>query len=207
MPRDTAPLLSTAPASQRSEVQEALALNKGLLAYCSRYIEGSALAEPELLPQRPSRAFLAQAARLVMLDLLLVNNDRQIDNANALLLGDKLIAIDHGDALAGLDRPGETGTSLANKTVIPSPMKAHFLMAFLRQRAGDIDWGLIEADLNRVDQTRVTGLLEDIPGELGSLEQNNRQELYSRLRPFLLHRLRMLPELFQNLRAFIETKP
>ena len=128
-------------------------------------------------------------------------------NSNALLLGDKLIAIDHGDALAGFDRAGETGAALASRTVLPASMKSHFLLGWLRMHASGIDWVAIEASLACVGPPGVASLLASIPEELGSAEQNYRQEIYSRLRPFLLQRLQVLPELVQNLRSLIETKP
>lgn len=206
-PEDGSKLVETVAASSRAEVEEVFSLNRNLLAYCSRYIEGSILAEAALLPQRAPNALVDQAARLMAVDLFLCHHDRRIDNANTLLFEDKLVAIDHGDALAGLDRAGETGEGLARRTVLSSAVRSHFLLAWLRRRASDVDWNRIVFDLETAAQTGVDTLLAAIPPELGSAEQNHQQELHSRLRPFLLHRLQVLPDLITNLRSLVEATP
>jgi hypothetical protein len=73
-------------------------------------------------------------------------------------------------------------------------------------RAQEIDWPALEADLAGLDEGHVVRLVAGIPQELGSAEQNNRRAIYSRLEPFLLRRLQVLPELIENLRTFVEKK-
>lgn len=179
-----------------------LTLNQGLLGYCSRFVEGSVLAQPFLLPNRPSAAFLSLAVRLLLLDQFLFNHDRQVDNENALLFENELVAIDHGDALAGLDRAGETGGALALKTVLGPATSRHFLFGWLRRHTPRIDWKIIVSI--QPPPTSVGALLAAVPEELGLAELNHGRELYSRLRPFLLTRLRVLPDLIQNLRTSLE---
>ncbi len=78
------------------------------------------------------------------------------------------------------------------------------MLAWLRRRARDVDWSRLAHDLEEAGRAGLEPLLAAIPRELGSIEQNHRQELYSRLRPFLLRRLPVLPDLVDNLRTLVE---
>jgi len=86
-------------------------------------------------------------------------------------------------------------------------MKSHFLLAWLRRRTSEVDWARIAQDLGTAGRDGVDAALAAVPPELGSAEQNHRQELYSRLLPFLQTRLQVLPELVDNLRSLVEATP
>lgn len=140
-PQDSAELERLAPASLwQRECREVSSLNRGELAFCCRFVARTVLVEPDLLPSLPSMgALLVQTARIVLLDVFLVHHDRRLSNPNLLLLGDQLVVIDHGDALAGLERPGETGEGLAQRTVLPRVVREHVLFGWLKQHAEQID--------------------------------------------------------------------
>jgi hypothetical protein len=80
--------------------------NAGKLAFCSRYLDSSPAVEVEEGSLNDLRSVTKLARRdamlLYALDLLIWNVDRTVRKPNALWFENRLVAIDHGNAFAGL---------------------------------------------------------------------------------------------------------
>jgi hypothetical protein len=106
---------------QRAEIAEIYRMNRGVLAYCSRWIQDGVDLQPGSFRTRKLRDEAATAgARLFFVDAYIRNDDRTEENSNAMWYRDRIVAIDHAHAFAGLASAGATGKALAARTVVHS---------------------------------------------------------------------------------------
>jgi hypothetical protein len=204
-PRDEAELVEqVAGHEHENEVREVFALNRDRLAFCSAYLaEGIPATEATLKHRRAEDAAFRVAEALLAADAYMVHDDRRRENPNALWWEDRLVAIDHGSAFVGLDRPGETGGGLAAKTVLAPVMREHFLYAFLCARSDQVTFAAFMDALHQVDKRGIGNVLPDWPTELEAPQWNGARDLSSRMVNFLTTRSRLAEPLANEVRLLL----
>jgi hypothetical protein len=169
------------------EVRELFGVNRGRLASCSRFLEGAVDVLPRILQRRCRRPETARAAiGLMLADVFMCHDDRDAENSNALFLGDDLVAIDHGLAFVGLDRPQESGGALAGRKVFFA--KRHVARRAVRKLSGSALWDDVARALETVNDAEITALLQTFPLELENDLVHGVTGLRKRMLSFLLAR-------------------
>jgi hypothetical protein len=177
--------LSEGSESEKKEVGDLFALNRDRLAFCSRFLEGAVDVLPRVLKRRVRRPEVARAAiALLLADVFMLHDDRDIENSNCVFLGDDLVAIDHGLAFAGLDRPQETGKGLAARTVF-STTKRHVARLAARTIPSNPAWDEIVGSLESVSDTEIKALCRGWPPELDDDNEHSVRGLRRRMLVFL----------------------
>jgi len=99
------------PKPEQDEIVQIYEINRGQLAFCSRFLPDAVNVERGTFRSIRRRACLEETGvALFFVDAYLVHDDRRIENPNVMWHRDRLVAIDHGAAFAGLLRnPGMTG--------------------------------------------------------------------------------------------------
>lgn len=167
-----ASLASLDNATEREEVVELFALNRGKLAFCSLHLQGGLDVLPGTFRKRSRKDALRRTgASIYFLDAFFRNDDRQVGNANLLWMYDELVAIDHGHAFVGVNHAGTTGATLAGRTVLHSAQgfQSHVLRADLARLPNAA--ALVEEAAKRLEavaDAAVEGLLASWPEELDS---------------------------------------
>jgi hypothetical protein len=197
---------SLAPGLQ-DEVVALHQLNRGLLALCCRHLEGAFDVLPGTFNTKARRAEVASVGMaLYFVDAYLRNDDRERDNPNLLWMYNRLVAIDHGLAFAGITGPGVTGRALARKTIIHSPrgFREHVLRRALRKSNKlPIFWGVATL-LESVSQADIDRLGETWPSELNATTLEGRSGLREQLIEFLDERRAHAHEIAKNLAPFLK---
>jgi hypothetical protein len=194
--------------AERTEVLGLFRLNRGKLAFCCRFLDGAADLKPAHLERTRRRATtLPDAVALLTADAYLRHDDRRVENPNAVWLGQRLVALDHGSAFAGLTRPGVQGDDLARHTLLHSSSFQHHVAAEAAARADDACWEAITTRLEAVEPSAVNALASGWPAELDHDSQSGQRELRSRLAAFLGERGKHVRPLVDALREMLGRMP
>ena len=194
---------------EREEIVEIFRANRHRLAFCVRFLEGAPdLARVHLRRKKWRSSSLADATRLLVADLYMRHDDRLEENPNAVWHENRLVAIDHGSAFAGLLRPGVRGEHLAAQTQPHAPNFAqHIAFEAVARHGTEPGWEEAVTRLEGVPPHAITALRASWPAELDHDEQNGQQRLRSRLAQFLATRSGHVRELVAVLRATMRRKP
>jgi hypothetical protein len=189
----------------RDEILEIFRVNRGKLAFCTRFLNRAIDLRPAHLLDTP--ASVNDAVALLLADAYLRHDDRRTENPNAVWHHGRLVAIDHGSAFAGLTRPGTAGDDLAQQTVLHSTsFRDHVALAAART-ADESAWELPLARLEGVEPSTVTTLAATWSAELDDDPQSGQRGLRARLARFLGERGRQVRALREALRGVCERKP
>lgn len=203
-----AAMLSLEP-GERDEIIELYRANAGRIAFCGRYL-GRA---PNLVPShllRPKWRITAvpDAVALLVADAFMMHDDRLRDNSNAIWFKDRLVAIDHGLAFAGLTRRGTTGDDVAQRTMLHAPnFDQHVAFRAIQRLAADADWDLVTGRLEAVPASYVRALANGWPADLDEDDQCGQAQLRSRMARFLTERGRHVRGLVTVLRELVSNPP
>jgi hypothetical protein len=191
--------------AEYDEIVELYRANAGRIAYCGRYL-GRA---PNLVPShflRPKWRTTAvpDAVALLVADAYMRHDDRLRENSNAIWFKDRLVAIDHGLAFAGLTRRGTTGDDVAQRTTLHAPnFDHHVAFRAVRKLATDADWDLVTGRFEAVPGSSVSALADGWPANLDEDDQCGQAQLRSRMARFLTERGRHVRELVTVLRELV----
>jgi len=191
------------------EIVEIYRANAGRIAFCGRYLEHVPNLDPRHLirPKWRSTA-VPDAVALFVADAYMRHDDRVCENPNALWFKDRIVAIDHGLAFAGLHRPGATGDDLARHTTLHAPnFDLHVTFRAVRKHAADADWDLVTGRFEAVSAPLVTALADRWPAVLDKDDQCSQIGLRSRVVRFLIERARHVRELVSMLRDLVARPP
>lgn len=177
-------------AGMPQEARDSFVANRGLLAFCSRHLEGALDLNPEAFR---NAKYLLQTLRRVgplvmLLDAYLWHDDRTVANPNALLWQWEIVAIDHGSAFSTLGQP-RSGAALAAMTVIPEKrIKAHVFYGPLHERRRDnLDFDSFSSRVSSLQDHQIEAMYESWPVELDEPTVSN-TSTRAELREFLRSR-------------------
>jgi hypothetical protein len=189
------------------ELEELFALNRGKLAFCSRYIVDAVDVRAEVLRTRAkASSVLAAAAGLLLADVFMRHDDREAENPNCVWYGWCLVAIDHGLAFGGLDGPGATGDSVAARVVLSAPMRRHVSLRALAGHSGHEAWAEASGRLASWPEEAIDRFVSGLPEELDLDGASTRGGLKLRMGDFLRARRRYLPEMRDAIVRLLEAK-
>lgn len=107
------------------------------------------------------------AVRLFALDVLLRHYDRTPNNSNALALGERIVAIDHGLAFFRLGSIDESGASLeADTDGEPTQLARHIAARVATKRSDSPIWQEVAAGVRALDDATIRAMLDRVPDEL-----------------------------------------
>jgi hypothetical protein len=188
---------------EQDEIVQIFKVNQGRLAFCARYLEGAPdLSRAHLRRKAWRESSARDAVRLLVADAYMRHDDREVENANAVWHANRLVAIDHGSAFAGILQPGIVGNDLAARTVLQAPkVERHVAYEAARRYGTDADWEDAVMRLEAVPKHAIVALRASWPAELDRDDQNGQNDLRARFARFLAARGGYVRELAHVLRT------
>jgi len=172
---------------ERDEIVETFRVNRGRLAFCARYLEHAPDLSPvHLLRKAWRKKAVKDSVALLVADIYMRHDDRLEENPNAVWHANRVVAIDHGSAFAGLLRPGVRGEDLAKHTQPHAKnFPKHVAFDAVQRYASPRTWDAVLARLEGVPGHAVEALRSTWPPELDDDDQNGQTQLRLRLARFL----------------------
>ncbi|MBI2395930.1 MAG: hypothetical protein HYV09_40575 [Deltaproteobacteria bacterium] len=186
----------------RQEIRTTAEINAGQLAFCGRYLpEAHDLAAAVFVDGDTKAQLLDVGAKLFFLDAYMRHDDRQVENPNALWWTKRIVAIDHGNAFAGLSDTGKTGAGLAAMTVLSNVPRRHVLYESLRDVVTEVDISAAVQRLQSVADGVIDAAAAGWPKELDVRPRPRDEGLKTRLVRFLKNRRAVVPTIMDNVMA------
>lgn len=151
-------------------MQDVYGRDAGGAAFCSRFVDDAVRIDGTLKHGRKLPGPVVEdAIRMFALDVFLHHADRTAAKTNALARGERLIAIDHGLILAGLDKIDESGAPTYSPETLGNPnlWPRHFCSAIVRREFAHPLWSEVEAILSAFGEDDTHELAERWPDRLG----------------------------------------
>jgi hypothetical protein len=173
------------------------AADAGGIAFCSRKLDAPPL-DPGVLtrPGRRARTLIRDAIDLACFDGAFWHHDRTTKNPNVLLLGQRLVAIDHDRICHGIEAVDETGLS---PDYSRTEIAGHVLTRFLRPFSEHEEW-TAAAERVRSAGDRIDFMLARWPDELDRNKNGATVGLKGDLKRFLVKRIEHAAEIVEEVR-------
>lgn len=170
-PKPVEMYVASVPERWASEVRAVFELNSERLAFCCSFLKPCVDIDPETLKGTRGKAATERwGGALFALDAYIRHDDRRQANPNAGWLGDDdFVALDHGSAFVGIDRPGVRGRELAGHTVphAPNALRDHIFYRPLQNFGQGVDWRTIAGKLANVSDQEIQTAASQWPTEAG----------------------------------------
>lgn len=176
----------------------------GRIAFCSRYLDHAPPLRSGDLDDLRSVPATAQedAIRLLVLDAWLRHYDRTPNNANALALEDRLVAIDHGLSLFHLGAVDESGATLEPDTFSEPTLLVRHIAARLASKRLELPiWAELAARVRALDDGRIGAMLSRVPDELDRGLDGRPFGMKSQAAAFLRARRDAIDTILESVRA------
>lgn len=158
------------PEKWQKEIRTVFEINQNRLAFCCKFLQEAVDIDPDTLKGAKGKAATVRYGGILFaVDAYLRHDDRRKDNPNAgWLPGDDIVALDHGSAFSGIDRPGTNGKDVAAYTVLQSPgaFREHIFYEPLQRNGRGVDWQGVADRLAQVSDDQINQAANGWPDEL-----------------------------------------